>query len=126
MDPHVIEWRMDMPTRYMELKTEKSGRGLASFEWSGDHDLWQFKDRMAFESCDFSRATVLSSISGYVFKGDVGTYYFGCSVYGHCSAGQKLMLDITDDEGNTGSCHGPACDLHLLFVGRLAIIRAHT
>ena len=115
-----------MPEQVAKVKATQTGKGAVMFEWNGGHNVWQFKDRIAFELCDFTRATELSSASGYVFKGDVGTYYFGCSVYGHCSAGQKLMLDITDDEGNTGSCHGHARDLRLLFVGRLAIIRAHT
>ena len=97
----------------MEVKTEKTGRGLATFEWSGAHDVWQFEDRVAFELCDFTKATELSFRSGYVFKGDVGTYYFGCSIYGHCGAGMKLQLDITDGTVTTGSCHGHALALHI-------------
>ena len=96
-----------MPTQYMEVKTEKTGRGLTTFEWSGAHDVCDscFEDRVAFELCDFTftKATELSFRSDYVFKGDVGTYYFGCTIYGHsCGAGMKMQFDITDGTTTKG------------------------
>ena len=106
MEPQVIEWMISMPEQLVEVRATQARKGAAMFEWSGAHDLWQFWDRIAFEMCDFTRATELSFRSGYVFKGGVDTYYFGCSIYGHCSAGQKLELDIVDGTGNTGSYHG--------------------
>ena len=99
--PHTIEWKVGMPTG----KIEMTEHGSALFVWTGTHSLWQFEGKDAFDFCDFNRAKELSSDSGYVFKSHAGTYYFGCSVYGHCEYGQKIEILVTDDTEKMGSCH---------------------
>ena len=91
-----------MTTQLVEVKASQSGYGSVTFVWGGYHTIWQFKSKAAFESCDFIQAKELTTRPGYVFLSSIGTYYFACSVYGHCGAGQKLTLVIKGDAVNTG------------------------
>ena len=91
-----------MSTQLVEVRASQSGYASVTFEWIGYHNVWQFKDKAAFDSCDFDKAKEMAFRSGYVFLSSRGTYYFGCSVYGHCSAGQKLQLVIEDNTEKTG------------------------
>ena len=106
----VIDWAPGMSTQLVQAKVDQSGFGSVVFKWTGMHNVWLFKDKAAFDSCDFARADGLSDDSGYVFTSRADTYYFACSIYGHCANGQKLQLDITDGTAKTGSCmSGQAC-----------------
>ena len=91
-----------MSTQLVKMKARQSGAGSIKFEWIGSHSVWIFDDKAAFESCDFDRGQLLALSSGYVFKSNAGTYYFGCMLKDHCSAGQKLQLVIEDNTDRTG------------------------
>ena len=67
------------------------------FTWTGFHDVYMFADETAFNACDFAGATQLADtdVNTYTFEvTDTGTFYFGCSVGGHCDYGQKLALTV--------------------------------
>ena len=73
----------------------KSGTDVV-FEWDYSHNVYIFTSETAYNNCDFSQASLLSSESGFKFptKSKSGVFYFGCDVYGHCNAGQKLRLQV--------------------------------
>jgi len=49
----------------------------------------------AFDSCDFSSATLLGATSPVAYTASTpGTFYLACSVGNHCSSGQKLALVV--------------------------------
>ena len=78
-----------MSFHFVEVEADRSGHDSVLFKWKGGHNLWLFEDKKCFDFCDFGCAKELSSESDYVFKVSADTYYFGCSVYGHCEMGQS-------------------------------------
>jgi len=70
-----------------------------NFEWTGSHDVYALVDVAAQQNCDFTDATELGDTSVVSFTPDAeGIYYFGCSVSGHCEAGQYLILTVEASE----------------------------
>ena len=67
----------------------KSGEVL-KFVWSGGHNVYQMKDKAAFDACDFSGGTNLGAASPVYHTMGAATTYFACKVGSHCSIGQKL------------------------------------
>ena len=69
------------------------------FKWAGfegAHNVWQFPDKAAFDSCNFIKAVEKSKTSPYTFTPTKpGTYYFGCEVGAHCKFEQKVAITIT-------------------------------
>ena len=99
----VVDWKVGMPKKVVEIKPGASGQGSVMFEWIGAHNVWRFRDKDAFETCDFGRAKQLTTRPSFIFTSNPGIYYFGCSVYGHCGSGQKLELVIGDGAKKPGS-----------------------
>ena len=91
-----IKWRPRM-TMAEQNVVVRSGTDVV-FEWDYSHnDVYMFPSVTAYNKCDFSQATLLSSESGFRFstKSKSGMFYFGCQVYSHCNEGQKLRLAVT-------------------------------
>ena len=126
----VIDWQIDMIARIAEVNADQSGQGSVTFKWIGSHNVWQFDDKQAFESCDFNKAKQLTTRSGYLFSANVGTYYFGCSVYGHCAINQKLQLIIKGEGAFKGlaytrivwfHCNHTFLQCYVIFTKSIAI-----
>ena len=71
---------------------------VLSFEWSGNHNVYQMASRDAMENCDFSGATQICH-SANSASGNDCTYtiaelpvYFSCDKYGHCEGNQVLVV----------------------------------
>ena len=70
------------------------------FTWSGTHDVNEFPDEAAYTACEFGGATELAASSPdgtYTYTAvEWGTFYFGSSIGGDCSADPpKLTLTVT-------------------------------
>lgn len=84
------------------------------FAWTGTHDVVQV-DADGLQSCDASSGTSLGNVGPVIFDADTaGTYYFLCSISGHCAAGQHLTLTVTDS--STGSIHAPWLALFVSLI----------
>ena len=80
----------------VHLKTDGKKPAALIFKWKGYHNVFKFKDKTAFDNCDFSGAENLGDKSGVKFTTKkAGTYYFGCEVGAHCKYGQKLAVKVT-------------------------------
>merc|ERR1711907_376626 len=73
------------------------------FEYSASHDVYHMASSTAYDSCDFTGATMLASASQGGGSGSypnsysytcstTGNVYVACSVGSHCSAGQKVQI----------------------------------
>merc|ERR1719353_634607 len=93
-----VNWKVGMSNTDRKVVMKLDGKNPAAvlFKWNGDHDVYMFPNKAAFDKCDFMYANNLGSKSPSIFStSKAGTYYFGCTVYGHCENGQKLMLQVT-------------------------------
>ena len=96
-----IDWKLGMSVdeQNQVVKLDENNLAVVVFKWNGNHNMYQFPDKDAFENCDFSQATMLSSsstTSSFTFRArSSGAYYFGCEVGSHCRYGQKLALQVT-------------------------------
>ena len=80
--------------------------GNYEFVWTGTHNVYAFNDKEAYDTCDFTRATLVGAVSPVVVRASsqpTGTMYYGCEVSGHCGAGQKIAITI----GTGGTSSGP-------------------
>ena len=71
----------------------KSGEVL-KFVWTGGHNVYQMKDKAAFDACDFTAATNLGATSPVYHTMGAATTYFACKVGAHCNSGQKLSAVV--------------------------------
>lgn len=93
--PVAIKWTLPMASK------AKSGKvGTYVFSWKGSlpHDLVQVS-QSDFNACtksgsskSLASATLAASVK--VSLTTPGTYYFICSVPGHCAGGQKIALTV--------------------------------
>ena len=72
-----------------------------TFEWPGVHNVYQMPSLEAFESCDFSSATLIGSETGVQATLDSLPAYFACEISGHCLAGQKLAVTAIEPTGKS-------------------------
>ena len=78
----------------------------ATFTWEETHDVWEFVDEAAYNSCDFSGATEVggssdsSVMSVDVTESAATVKYYGCSVAAgtHCDVGQKIAITWLDED----------------------------
>lgn len=83
------------------------------FEWEDDHDVVLLESAEAYESCDFDNGGLTneeipgSEVSEFFFVNTVtisnlepGTYYFACSIGGHCFVGQKIIVNVLPPEAS--------------------------
>ena len=77
-----------------------------SFKYTEYHNVYLMPSQEAYESCDFSAATELASVSYGGGEGDIpnkyeavttatGTLYFACQIASHCAQGQKIAVTVT-------------------------------
>ena len=71
------------------------------FYYGSNHDVTLLPDENAYDTCDFSKATLVGSREqGGNFKYKIEssqegqTLYFADSLYGHCAQGQKLKVVV--------------------------------
>ena len=76
-----------------------------SFKYNAFHNVYLMPSQEAYESCDFSAATELASVSYGGGEGDIpnkyeavttatGTLYFACQIASHCAQGQKIAVTV--------------------------------
>ena len=76
-----------------------------SFKYTAFHNVYLMPSQEAYESCDFSAATELASVSYGGGEGDIpnkyeavttatGTLYFACQIASHCAQGQKIAVTV--------------------------------
>ena len=76
-----------------------------SFKYTEYHNVYLMPSQEAYESCDFSAATELASVSYGGGEGDIpnkyeavttatGTLYFACQIASHCAQGQKIAVTV--------------------------------
>ena len=88
-----VDWESMHPSS--SANTLSAGAGeTVTFSWTDTHDVWLMADEAAYNSCSFTGATEIHSIS--VRTGDVSglgeTKFFSCSVVSHCKDGQKIAI----------------------------------
>ncbi len=65
----------------------------------GAHDVWLLPN----SDCDFTLGTQLEPTGGSPVTFALtkqGTYYFGCSISGHCEVGMMLTVEVGDEGKN--------------------------
>jgi hypothetical protein len=67
---------------------------MLNFNHNGGHNVYRFPNKAAYDQCDFSGATMLSSANAYTYHVDVqsGELYFGCQVGNHCVTGNQRVI----------------------------------
>lgn len=116
---------------------EASPGDTVVFSWSGNHNVFEFSSRAAYETCDFKAATLVGSVSSIQIMSDAdlpdGTQrFFGCAVGSHCVSGQKCTVayshvkDAAQDEDDfpAGSVAGAAVGGIVLIVVAALVIRS--
>ena len=93
-----IDWKLGM-SEAEQKATVKAGTKVV-FKWSNFHDVYQMKDKTAYDKCDFTGGTKLAeaSVNSYTYTAKTaGVVYFSCSISSgnHCKSKQKLTLTIT-------------------------------
>jgi len=77
------------------------------FEYTANaHDVTLLADETAYDSCDMTSSTTVGSFTASPYTwtpSAAGTYYFACSVSGHCAAGQKVAVTVTDSCSSSSS-----------------------
>eukprot|EP00884_Botryococcus_braunii_P009474 jgi/Botrbrau1/18528/Bobra.0412s0003.1 len=90
----VVQWSAS-PTPAV---TVPSG-STVTFQWNGRHDVNRIPSNACpsdFEASDVSEVAALSTGGSYTTPAlPPGTYYYACSVGGHCEAGQLLKVTVT-------------------------------
>ncbi|KAE8730742.1 putative Early nodulin 16 [Hibiscus syriacus] len=68
---------------------------------TGQHDVWELTEP-GYDACTTSD-TILTVNKGpaRITLPSTGEHYFICAYLGHCSAGQKLKVDVRDGGGDT-------------------------
>lgn len=75
---------------------------------SSNHDLLKFSNLSRYSACNFSGAKTIAAYGNgapawsakTVSFATAGTFYYGCSVSGHCSGGQKIKVTVTNASRN--------------------------
>jgi len=73
---------------------------MVVFLWQGNHNVYQMKDKTAFDACNFAGSTPIgktfetSGVRQVISSRDGMIHYFACKVGSHCSDGQKLAITI--------------------------------
>ena len=96
---HNVAWQLSPPqtTYYVAVGD------TVTFSWSGIHNVLEAPDQTAYDACDVSGATAVSSGAStsasvsFPTVADVGTKYYYCTVGGgsHCSSGQKITVHVS-------------------------------
>jgi hypothetical protein len=93
-----IQWTIPPSTSFVRASPSDS----IIFEFKPPHNLYLFTDEQHFTSCDFTNAVALGTNSPVTFTVPVDanntSYYFGCSVTGHCQAGMKAEVTTNPAE----------------------------
>ena len=87
---HSIPWTKGLSGKAEDQTMAVKSGEVLKFVWSGGHNVYQMKDKAAFDSCDFSGGTNLGGASPVLHTMGAATTYFACKVGSHCSNGQKL------------------------------------
>ena len=111
---HTVLWRI----QDYDTLTISEGETV-KFSWEGFHSLHQVTQE-AFLSCDLSASSLhiwaIPSVDTTVPISNLqaGSYYFLCTVAGHCDAGMKIEVIVLPSDGvpvvlnpALGVCHGP-------------------
>ncbi|CAI5475024.1 unnamed protein product [Closterium sp. Yama58-4] len=95
-------WRYGV-SGWKPFRTVQPGDQLM-FKWLGEHDVWRFPTKIAYDNCDFTLATQLHPKTGIfgahyfypvkdIHKGT--TLYFGCAVGNHCARKMKAKVVVS-------------------------------
>jgi len=73
---------------------------MVEFLWKGIHNVYQMKDKTAFDACDFvgskpvGKTFETSGVRQVIKSADGTIHYFACKVGSHCFGGQELAITI--------------------------------
>jgi len=90
-DSKIINWISGFSDPNARATTASVGDKL-TFQWSGDHNVWMFATKAEFDSCDFSKASLVGGNSPVTHTMTQVPAYFACKITGHCAGGQKLAV----------------------------------
>jgi hypothetical protein len=93
-----IQWTIPPSTSFVRASPRES----IIFSFNPPHNLYLMADEQHFTSCDFTNAVALGTDGPVTFTVPVDanntSYYFGCSVAGHCQAGMKAEVTTNPAE----------------------------
>jgi hypothetical protein len=93
-----IQWAIPPSTSFVRASPRES----IIFSFKPPHNLYLMADEQHFTSCDFTDAVALGIDGPVTFTVPVDanntSYYFGCSVTGHCQAGMKAEVTTNPAE----------------------------
>jgi hypothetical protein len=92
---HSIPWTKGFSGKAEDQTMPVKSGEVLKFVWTGGHNVYQMKDKAAFDACDFSGGTNLGGASPVYHTMGAATTYFACKVGAHCLNGQKLSAVIT-------------------------------
>jgi len=90
-ETYTIDWTAGFGNVIAQSMEAEVGDSLI-FNDVGGHNIYLMPSKAAFDDCDFSSATLLSSNNGYQHMLTSLPMYFACRVGSHCRAGQKLAV----------------------------------
>ena len=99
-----LTWKIPMTPQDQPLSD-----GSYDFVWTGAHNVYKFKDKQAYNTCDFTSAVLIGDVSPVMIRESpefTGTVYYGCELSGHCDAGQKVAITIGTDTRTTDENNG--------------------
>ena len=106
-----------------------------SFKYTEYHNVYLMPSQEAYASCDFSAATELANATYGGGEGSIpnnyeavttatGTLYFACQISGHCAAGQKIAVTVTEAPAPPPPADSPAPHLAPGRLGVLLLVAA--
>ncbi|KAL2929601.1 Cucumber peeling cupredoxin, partial [Bienertia sinuspersici] len=66
------------------------------FNFNTDAHTVAMVPREAFDACDAGNAQIHNVGPTEITLNETGTFFFICTVNGHCESGQKLAVNVTD------------------------------
>ncbi|KAK3278908.1 hypothetical protein CYMTET_13192 [Cymbomonas tetramitiformis] len=104
---HEITWQIPMDPQEIQVKvcdtlalswSDNHDGHAHAHDYAGNHDVWSSFDSQLFDNCDKANATEEASLavnSVNIKITEVKDFYLMCSIAGHCQAGQKLKIVVT-------------------------------
>jgi len=96
-----VDWSFGVEQAPIELT---STQDVIVFQYpNGGHNVYQFPDKVSFDTCDFTNAVQVCGqdvtecvVDGPVIPSDTGIFWFGCELPSHCEFGaMKVAVILT-------------------------------
>ena len=102
-----IPWKKGLSGEPKDQTMNVRAGDVLKFGWAGTHNVYQMKDKAAFDSCDFSGSANIGGVSPVYYTMGAATTYFACKVGSHCVSGQKLSAVIGGGTGGSSPTPAP-------------------